>query len=74
MLRITHEALTFDDVLLVPSYSEVTAKDVSLHAPLTRAIIHAHPAAVGRHGHGDRGASGHRPRPRGWHRHSSTRA
>ena len=38
MLRITHEALTFDDVLLVPSYSEVTAKDVSLHSPLTRAI------------------------------------
>ncbi|MFL3646642.1 MAG: IMP dehydrogenase [Cellvibrionales bacterium] len=38
MLRITHEALTFDDVLLVPSYSEVTAKDVSLHSPLTRSI------------------------------------
>ena len=26
MLRIAQEALTFDDVLLVPAYSEVVAK------------------------------------------------
>lgn len=32
------EALTFDDVLLVPGYSEVTAKDVSLKTRLTRNI------------------------------------
>ena len=38
MLRIAHEALTFDDVLLVPGYSEVTAKDVSLKTQLTRTI------------------------------------
>jgi IMP dehydrogenase len=38
MLRIAHEALTFDDVLLVPGYSEVTAKDVSLQSKLTRGI------------------------------------
>lgn len=38
MLRILQEALTFDDVLLVPGYSEVTAKDVSLKARLTRGI------------------------------------
>ncbi len=38
MLRIAHEALTFDDVLLVPGYSEVTAKDVSLKTRLTRRI------------------------------------
>ena len=38
MLRIAHEALTFDDVLLVPGYSEVTAKDVSLQTNLTRGI------------------------------------
>lgn len=36
MLRIAQEALTFDDVLLLPSYSEVTAKDVSLKTKLTR--------------------------------------
>ena len=38
MLRIAQEALTFDDVLLVPAYSEITAKDVSLRTRLTRNI------------------------------------
>ncbi|VUD68931.1 Inosine-5'-monophosphate dehydrogenase [Thalassocella blandensis] len=39
MLRIAQEALTFDDVLLVPGYSEVTAKDVSLKTQLTQDIF-----------------------------------
>ena len=38
MLRIREEALTFDDVLLIPRYSEVTARDVSLKSRLTREI------------------------------------
>ena len=38
MLRIAQEALTFDDVLLLPGYSEVVAKDVSLATKLTRNI------------------------------------
>ncbi|MFP8965657.1 IMP dehydrogenase [Pokkaliibacter sp. CJK22405] len=38
MLRIAQEALTFDDVLLVPGYSEVLPKDVSLKTRLTREI------------------------------------
>ncbi|MET0355281.1 MAG: IMP dehydrogenase, partial [Cellvibrio sp.] len=38
MLRIAEEALTFDDVLLVPGYSDVTPKDVSLKTQLTRKI------------------------------------
>ena len=38
MLRIAEEALTFDDVLLVPGYSDVTPKDVSLKSHLTKAI------------------------------------
>jgi IMP dehydrogenase len=38
MLRIAQEALTFDDVLLIPGYSAVTAKDVSLKTSLTRKI------------------------------------
>lgn len=38
MLRIAEEALTFDDVLLVPGYSDITAKDVSLKSRLTRNI------------------------------------
>jgi len=38
MLRVQEEALTFDDVLLVPGESEVVAKDVSLATRLTRGI------------------------------------
>ncbi len=38
MLEIVQEALTFDDVLLLPGYSEVLPKDVSLKTQLTRGI------------------------------------
>jgi len=38
MLRIEQEALTFDDVLLLPGYSEVVPSDVSLQTRLTRDI------------------------------------
>jgi IMP dehydrogenase len=38
MLRIAQEALTFDDILLVPGYSDVVATDVSLKTQLTREI------------------------------------
>ena len=38
MPRIAHEALTFDDVLLLPDYSEIIARDVSLQTQLTRQI------------------------------------
>jgi IMP dehydrogenase len=38
MLRIDQEALTFDDVLLLPGYSEVVPSDVSLSTRLTRGI------------------------------------
>ena len=38
MLRIAQEALTFDDVLLVPAHSNVLPKDVSLKSRLTRDI------------------------------------
>ncbi len=38
MLRIKHEALTFDDVLLQPGYSEIVATDVSIRTRLTRGI------------------------------------
>ena len=39
MLRIVEEALTFDDVLLIPGYSEVLPKDVSLKTRLTKEIV-----------------------------------
>lgn len=38
MLRIAEQALTFDDVLLVPGYSEVLPKDVKLKTRLTKGI------------------------------------
>ena len=37
-MRILEEALTFDDVLLVPAYSEVLPREVSLASQLTREI------------------------------------
>ncbi len=37
-MRIVQEALTFDDVLLVPAHSRVLPKDVTLGTPLTRSI------------------------------------
>jgi IMP dehydrogenase len=37
-MRIVQEALTFDDVLLLPAYSSVLPKDVSLATRLTRSI------------------------------------
>jgi IMP dehydrogenase len=37
-MRIVQEALTFDDVLLLPAHSTVLPGDVSLHSRLTREI------------------------------------
>ncbi len=38
MLRVAEEALTFDDVLLVPGYSEVLPKDVQLKTEIARGL------------------------------------
>ena len=38
MLRIAEDALTFDDVLLLPAHSNVLPRDVSLKSQLTRTI------------------------------------
>src|SRR5690349_19718144 len=38
MNRVTEKALTFDDVLLVPAYSEVLPRQVNLQTRLTREI------------------------------------
>jgi IMP dehydrogenase len=38
MLRIAEEALTFDDVLLLPAHSTVLPKTVSLESRLTASI------------------------------------
>ena len=36
MLRIVDQALTFDDVLLVPDHSDILPKDVDLKTRLTQ--------------------------------------
>ncbi len=38
MPRIAYEALTFDDVLLLPAYSEIVARDVNMQTKLTNKI------------------------------------
>lgn len=38
MLRVVQDALTFDDILLVPAYSDVLPRDVCLKTRLTRDI------------------------------------
>lgn len=37
-MRVIHEALTFDDVLLVPGYSEILPREVNLSTTLTKNI------------------------------------
>jgi IMP dehydrogenase len=37
-MRIVHEALTFDDVLLQPAYTEILPREVQLKTQLTRSI------------------------------------
>ena len=37
-MRITDEALTFDDVLLEPAYSEILPREVSLETQLSRGL------------------------------------
>ena len=41
MGKIIGEGITFDDVLLVPAYSEVLPNDVDLTTKLTQKIMHA---------------------------------
>ncbi len=38
-MRIAQEALTFDDVLLLPAYSDILPRDVSLTTSVTRDIV-----------------------------------
>ena len=38
-MRVTEQALTFDDVLLIPAYSQVLPREVDLKTQLTRDII-----------------------------------
>jgi IMP dehydrogenase len=57
--KIVKEALTFDDVLLIPGHSLVHPKDTDVFVGVTRGITLEHSARVGRHGHRDRVRDGH---------------
>ena len=72
-MRVVRKALTFDDVLLVPAYSHVLPRDVSLATRLTRNIHAEHAAGVRGDGHRDRGAPGDRASRRKAASASSTR-
>ena len=39
MSKIISEGLTFDDVLLIPEYSDMLPKDVSLKTKLTEGVV-----------------------------------
>ena len=56
MGKIVAEGITFDDVLLVPSYSEVIPNQVDLSTKLTEEDQTEHPDDECRDGYGD-GAS-----------------
>ena len=62
--KIVMDGLTFDDVLLIPAYSEVLPKTVELQTRFSRNID-------SRHGHGDGEPDGYCHCPRGRHRRYS---
>jgi IMP dehydrogenase len=53
-MRILAEALTYDDVYLVPGHSIVLPRDVDTSTRLHPQPAPEHPDRVRRHGHGDR--------------------
>ena len=68
-MRIIHEALTFDDVLLEPAYSEVLPREVQLTDAAHALLASEHPDHLRRHGHRDRSAPRHHAGPGRRHRH-----
>ena len=62
------EALTFDDVVVIPGYSETLPDEVDTSARFAADIELAVPAGVGRHGQGDRRPDGRRHGSPRWHR------
>ncbi len=71
-MRLIQKALTFDDVLLVPAFSNVLPRDTSLKTQLTRntflnmplvsaAMRHRSPKPALRYRHGPDGRRRHHP-------------
>ena len=57
--RFAEEAYSFDDVLLVPSYSDILPKDVETHTRLTRELSLNIPHCQCGHGYCNRGPDRH---------------
>ena len=54
--KVVMDGLTFDDVLLIPAYSEVLPRNVELSTQFSRNI---RLNSFGSHGYGNRGAIGY---------------
>ena len=69
MGTIIGEGITFDDVLLVPSYSEVIPNQVDLSTNLTKKITSEHSVNECRYGYRYRASYGNRhgSSGRNWH-------
>jgi len=52
--KLLFEGLTFDDVLLLPAYSEILPRDVDLRTRFTRNITINTPIVISCHGYRDR--------------------
>ena len=57
--RVQPEGLTFDDVLLVPAYSEVLPREVDIRTRFFAKYQSQHPGRVRRDGYRDGGSVGH---------------
>jgi len=58
--KVVMDGLTYDDVLLIPAYSEVLPKTVELSTKFSRNIELKIPFRDCRHGYGHRSQDGHR--------------
>jgi hypothetical protein len=56
--KVVSEGLTFDDVLLIPSYSEVLPREVDLQTKFTRNYPVEYTGSFGSHGYGYRVQTG----------------
>ena len=71
MGKIIGEGITFDDVLLVPAYSEVIPNQVNLETWLTKTDQAEYSYDECRNGHGYRTQNGNRYGKTGWYRYYS---
>ena len=71
MGTIIGEGITFDDVLLVPAYSEVTPNMINLQTRLTNKVTLNIPMMSAGYGYRYRAQNGDRHGKTGWYRYHS---